>query len=53
MICNWKSWAVAGFLVTYMLVDPRGAAHTAHQGFGGLKSAGTSFSTFGKALGDE
>jgi hypothetical protein len=39
-------WAFVAFLIFYLVSDPAGAAHAARGALNGLRSAGTSLSTF-------
>jgi hypothetical protein len=47
---KYLTWALAAFVVFYLLKSPGGAAQVVHNAAGGLASAGDSLSRFVDAL---
>lgn len=47
---KYLTWAMAAFVVFYLLKSPNGAAHIVHNAASGLASAGDSLSQFVNAL---
>lgn len=44
------TWGLVGFAAFYLVTDPHGAAHFAHQVAGGLHNLATSMATFVNSL---
>lgn len=47
---KYLTWALAAFVVFYLLKSPNSAAHVVDSALGGLSSAGDSLSRFVNAL---
>jgi hypothetical protein len=47
---KYLGWALAAFIVFYLLKSPAGAADTVHRGVAAVSSAGDSLSRFVNAL---
>ena len=50
MLKKLMTWAFIAFLVYYVVTQPSGAGHLAHQAFSGLHSAANSMATLVSSL---
>jgi hypothetical protein len=47
---KYLTWALAAFVIFYLVRSPDGAAHVTHSAFSGLSALGDSLSRFVSAL---